>query len=146
MISRRALVIGLAALAMTQGLIMPADAAEDGIMTPADAHEAVKSGEVVLVDIRTPDEWRQTGVAEGAHAMSMHDGGFLDDLNALIEREADKPIAIICATGGRTGWLRGELLARGYNRIIDVSRGMMGNPTGPGWIAEGLPVLPYGGN
>jgi rhodanese-related sulfurtransferase len=52
-----------------------------------------------------------------------------------------KSIALICATGGRTGYVVSLLSKDGFKGVIDVSEGMVGNERGPGWIARGLPLV-----
>lgn len=104
------------------------------------AFDSASKGDLFLVDIRSPQEWQQTGVASVAKTISMHQPGFLDKLNALIGDDKSKPVALICATGGRSNWLQGELVKLGYTGIIDVAEGMMGSPSGPGWLKRGLPL------
>ena len=57
-------------------------------LAAADAQARQERGDIVLVDIRQPEEWRQTGVAEGAVRISMGhpEGGegFLRDLLAAV--------------------------------------------------------------
>lgn len=119
--------------------------AQTQTLTAPQANELAQSGELLLVDIRSRDEWRQTGLAAPAHPISMHEAGFLDNLARLRAAHPDRPVALICATGGRSAWLRGELEKRGLGSVIDVSEGMMGNGGRPGWIAGGLPIKPFDG-
>lgn len=97
-----------------------------------------QSGEVTLIDIRTPEEWAQTGVAEFAETNSMHQPGFLERLDEMIGGDKDRAIALICATGGRSSYLQSELRQRGYNKVIDVTDGMIGSGAGPGWLGNGF--------
>ena len=48
-----------------------------------EAHEAAKAGKLVLVDIRTPEEWADTGVPEGAIKLDMTGSAFEVRLAAL---------------------------------------------------------------
>ena len=104
------------------------------------AYEMSQAGEWYLVDIRSRGEWRQ-GVAEGAYLISMHEPGFLQKLEQLTGGDREAKIAIICAVGGRTSFLQPQLMARGWKNIYDVSEGMKGAQSGPGWEARGLPVI-----
>ncbi len=70
----------------------------------------------------------------------MHERGFEKRLFAARELAGDKPIALICATGGRSARLLAALKRAGYSGFIDVSEGMLGSRRGPGWIARGLPI------
>lgn len=116
-------------------------AAEPMILSAPDASAAVTNGEMILIDIRSPGEWAETGVAQGAIALTMHSPEFPKQINALLNAHKDKSIGLICATGGRTNYVVSFLAKNGFPDVIDVSEGMMGNERGPGWIARGLPVI-----
>ncbi len=107
------------------------------------AHQKASNGEVLLVDVRTPGEWRETKIGASATPISMHEAGFLKKLLAAAGNDKSKPVALICAVGGRSSWLQGELKRRGYTNVYDVAEGMMGSPAGPGWLKAGLPTKPY---
>jgi rhodanese-related sulfurtransferase len=109
-------------------------------MTAPEADAAAQSGEIILLDIRTPEEWAETGIPASGHAVSMHVPGFLEKLATLNEDDKSKPIALICARGNRSAFLRQELTKRGFTQVVDVSEGMVGGQSGPGWIARGLAV------
>ena len=108
-----------------------------------DAHKMALNGDVLLVDIRTPGEWRDTQIGSSAVPISMHNSGFLENLLSATGSDKSKPIALICATGGRSQWLQQQLTRRGYEKIYDVAEGMIGSPAGPGWLKAGLPTKPY---
>ncbi len=115
--------------------------AEPQIMTAPDAASAVNNAEMILIDIRSPSEWEETGVAEGAIALTMHRTDFPQKITALLATEQDKTVGFICATGGRTEYVVNILSQNGFSDIVDVSEGMFGNNNGPGWIARGLPLV-----
>lgn len=84
---------------------------------------------IPIVDIRTPREWRKTGLLKGAiPIMFFNTHGnynakkFLNELNKRID--TTKPFAIICHTGNRTSvvapWLAKEF---GY-KVINLKGGM----------------------
>jgi rhodanese-related sulfurtransferase len=104
------------------------------------ALELAKKGEILLVDIRRPSEWAETGVATVARPITMHSEGFVEKLEALIKANPGKKVALICAGGVRSHRMQGILAGQGMSNIIDVSEGMMGNASNPGWVARGLPV------
>lgn len=121
----------------------PAEAAvstDIGDMTPQAAHKAAQAGEIILIDIRTPEEWLQTRVAEGAVGLDMRDKSFVPTLVALRRANPDTPIAMICRTGNRTGYVTETLASQGFDGLVDVSEGMVGGPNGPGWLKRGLPT------
>lgn len=108
-----------------------------------EAHEAAKAGKLVLVDIRTPEEWADTGVPEGAIKLDMTGSAFEVRLAALKLDHPGKPIALVCRTGNRTSTLQKTLAGRGWKELVDVRGGLLGNPKDKGWLAEGLPVRSY---
>lgn len=113
-------------------------------LTASDARTLQERGELVLIDIRQPEEWRETGVAEGAVGISMThpEGGqgFLRDLLAAVEGDTDAAIALVCRTGNRTSQVVPALQQWGFTRIYHIPEGMLGSRAGPGWIRSGLPV------
>ena len=90
-------------LALAAAFFMAACVAETGPNLAApDAFSKARSGEMTLIDIRTPQEWRQTGVAEGALTIDMTRKTFVEELLRAVDGDKDAPIAIICRTGNRT--------------------------------------------
>jgi rhodanese-related sulfurtransferase len=143
-LTRRAFLAGacaaLAMITLTPRSAMSQSAAPVAKMTPDDALAAAKAGDIILIDIRTPPEWLQTGVAEEAIGLDMNAPGFVESLVALREANPETPLALICRTGNRTGYVTGALSAQGFPGLVDVAEGMVGGPNGPGWISRGLPT------
>lgn len=111
-------------------------------LTPAEAHALATSGAITLVDIRRPGEWAATGIGEGAAPLDMRREDFLTALAGLVDGDRAAPIALICARGVRSARLASALDAAGFTSVSDVPEGMLGAPSGPGWVARGLPVEP----
>lgn len=104
------------------------------------AFHAVRNGELIILDIRSPGEWTETGVVQGAWPVTMHDPTFGSTLQDIFAKYPDRPIALICATGGRSNYVAGVLEENGISVVFDISEGMFGNGDAPGWIARGLPI------
>ena len=122
----------------------PLQAADD--LSVRQAFEMAGKGEITLIDIRSRGEWRQSGVAPVARPISMHEDGFFQKLDEAVGGDHKAPIALICASGGRSTMMQAQLIARGYTNVRNVPAGMTGgtnDPNGPGWIASGLPVAPF---
>lgn len=137
MISRRQTLLGALIAAVLPARLF----ADDTVVSASDAHAAMKDGKLILVDVRRPDEWLSTGVAEGAWLLDMRDKNFGAYLMAVLERNPDHEVAIICRTGNRTGRLMQALADSGITRVVDVTEGMEGGPRGTGWIKTGLPTM-----
>lgn len=140
----------VAAVALPLVLARPAAATTPAGSAPAmmdakTAHEKASAGELVLIDIRTPMEWRETGIPASAHAVTMNQDPktFLATLDGLIGNDKSKPFAVICRTGNRSSHLAGQLRQIGYLNVIDVGEGMAGSRFGLGWARMGLPTRPF---
>jgi rhodanese-related sulfurtransferase len=110
-------------------------------MSPPEAAKLVTDKKAILIDIRRPEEWHETGVAENAHKLDMTDPLFSAKLSKLMDGDRTKPIALICRTATRTRVVQQALLQGGYASVINVEGGMIGNSADKGWIAHGLPVV-----
>ena len=129
----------LLALSLPQQLIA-GGASPDYTNVSNEQLEALLEKGVTLVDIRRPEEWRQTGVIEGSHKITLFDGRgrIAPDFQRKFEAvtEPDEPVALICRTGNRTR-VASRLLSRqlGYKHIYNVERGITD------WIRKGYPVV-----
>jgi len=98
---------------------------------------------VPVVDIRTPGEWRSTGVIEGSHLLTFFDRRNQFDLDAWMAKFSkiagpDDPVVLICAAGVRTTAVTKVLDARlNYSSVINVTRGI------DDWRRRGEPVVPW---
>ena len=128
-------------LAAGAALLVAACAVQSGpTLSAPDALERARTGEISLIDIRTPREWRQTGIAEGAIPIDMTSKGFVQEILTAVDGDKDAPIAIICRTGNRTTYTQKALQDLGFTQVYNVKEGMAGSAAGPGWVQRGLPV------
>ena len=95
---------------------------------------------ITLVDIRRPEEWRQTGIVKSSHTITLFDGNgrivedFVSKFSAIASPE--KPVALICRTGNRTRAASTMLIKQlGYKDVYNVTRGITD------WIRNGKPVV-----
>ena len=138
--NRRSVLTGAASALLALSLATSPAFAGQTVITAPDAYVAAKAGKIILVDIRTPQEWAQTGVAVGAIRLDMRTKLFMERLTTLRDDNPDTPIALICRSGNRSGYVFDALSQRGFENLLDVSEGMSGGPNGKGWIARGLPI------
>ena len=132
-------VLLLIAVVASPSMVVAAEAMPR-IISAEQAYNQAKSGKILLIDIRDPSEWKETGLPRGAYPISLSDRGFVKKLVNLTAGDKTQPIALICATGSRSGWLQKQLNRIGYRSVIDVSEGLVGNRRGVGWLRKGLPV------
>ncbi|HET6397669.1 MAG TPA: Grx4 family monothiol glutaredoxin [Pseudoxanthomonas sp.] len=87
-------------------------------ITPAEADRQVRAGELVLVDVRPPEE---RAVAAVAVAHRTFDGSGRADLEALPK---DTRLAFLCHKGGRSGQAAEDFRARGFTQVFNVEGGI----------------------
>ncbi len=118
--------------------------AGDPRISADEAHRRAAAGDVLLIDVRTPREWRQTGLPVDAATATLRaphgNDGFLQRIEQLTGGRRDQPVALICATGVRSAHAARLLRQQGYTAVIDVNEGMHGNRNGDGWLKRDLPV------
>ena len=94
------------------------------------ATESFLNKNIKVIDIRTPAEWRETGIVKGSYTIMFFDEEgnydvpkFLKALDKVVKK--DEQFALICRVGSRTGMVS-EFLANkmGY-RVINLKGGIM---------------------
>ena len=65
---------------------------------------------------------------------------FTKDIINLVDGDLQRPIALICATGGRSAYASGMLREAGFSQVYNIGEGMLGNGALPGWVARNLPI------
>ena len=141
---RRLIATGLIALSLPGHIASADDQRRD--ITAAEAHERAVDGDLILLDIRRPDEWRLTGVGEGAVPLDMRRRDFVEELAMLTGPDRSRPVALICAAGVRSARMARHLEEAGFTNIINVPEGMTGSRAGPGWLRQGLPRVAWQGD
>lgn len=122
-------------------LATPAAWAEPDLTAP-EALAAAQAGKLRLIDIRTQQEWRQTGVAPGAARVDMYQGpqAFTRQLLDVVAGDRSAPIGLICRTGNRTTQAQKHLQSLGFTQVYNIREGMAGSAAGLGWLRRGLAV------
>ena len=97
---------------------------------------------VLVVDIRREEEWRDTGIIKGSKTITFFNRNgsvnkdFLSKFTAVAKK--DQPVVLICRTGVRTSHATKAIAQQlGYKNVINVTDGIMG------WIGEKKPVTKY---
>lgn len=96
-------------------------------ISPSEAQQRLEDGAVIL-DVREPDEW-DSGHAPGAMWIPLGDLAARQD-----EVVADRPIVVVCRSGGRSARATAALLQAGYD-ATNLAGGMQA------WAAAGLCVV-----
>lgn len=89
-------------------------AAEVANLTPAEAAARVAAGKAVLIDVREPAEWAETGVAAPAALLPMSDfNGDQKLWKPFLAKNAGKELILYCRSGNRSGQVAAKLAAAG---------------------------------
>ncbi len=95
---------------------------------------------VSVVDVRTPEEWRKTGVIPNSHLLTFFDIRGNYNLNDWLSKftaiaKPEDQVVIICAVGNRSQMISRFLSSKlGYQRVHNATQGI------DHWIAQGNAV------
>ena len=115
------------------GTVALAVAGEVQKVTPTEAAKRVADGKALLVDVREPAEWEESGVAAPAELLPMSDfNGDRKLWKPFLAKHAGKELILYCRTGNRSGKVATKLAEEGQT---------VANAGGfKDWAAAGLPV------
>jgi len=103
-------------------------------ISPADAAKLVADGKAVLIDVREPAEWLESGVAAPAVLLpkSEFDAGRIGEWKDFLAHVGDKQIITYCRSGKRSDVVAAALEKEGHK---------VANAGGfKDWQAAGLPT------
>ena len=97
---------------------------------------------VPVIDIRTPQEWRQRGIIKGAHLIMFfdrqghpHTREWLEKFSQLVKSKKT-PVILYCAHANRSKavgrWLSDKM---GYQKVYELQGGIE-----YGWRDKGMPI------
>jgi rhodanese-related sulfurtransferase len=92
-------------------------------LTPAEAAERMRAGDVLVVDVRDPTELQQGGKLKGALPVSRGMLEFRADPESPYHNPAfqkDKTILLHCASGGRSALAGKTLQDMGYTSVFNI--------------------------
>lgn len=125
----------------------------EGDLTALEAWELLENhDDAVLIDVRTPQEWAETGVAD-LRALGRRvvldrllpsadgAGDLLAGLAAAgLAPGADRPLLFVCRSGGRSARAAAIATAAGFAPAYNVAGGVEGSG---GWSISGLPLAAW---
>lgn len=100
------------------------------LVSPADAQTLVESGEVQVIDVRTPEEYAE-GHIDGATLIDFYEPDFAD---RIAELDPDGEYVVYCRSGNRSSQATALMAEQGFRDVNDVDGGIVA------WEAAGLPV------
>lgn len=106
-------------------------------LTPEQVAQEVSSGDVLVVDIREPEERRANGIIAGAVSAPRGMLEFYADPTSAYHKEGfdpDRRVILHCASGGRSALAVKTLQELGYTNVAHLDKGFNG------WKEQGFPV------
>ncbi|MCK5728518.1 MAG: rhodanese-like domain-containing protein [Methylococcales bacterium] len=114
---------------------------ELGQLSPQQLQQFQQEKKALIVDIRTPEEWKATGIIPKSHPLQFFDKKGQSDPDKWLEAikklqiDKDQPIILVCRSGNRSGMV-GNLLTKQLkmHNIHHLSNGMSH------WLQSSQPV------
>lgn len=92
---------------------------KDGDVTVAEAKEMMQDEDVVVLDVRTPEEYEK-GHIEGATLINFYSDDFEQKINELPK---DKEYVVYCHSGNRSGQAVQKMKAAGFTKAHNMTGG-----------------------
>ncbi len=102
----------------------PAAAAElpgYGLVTPQEAEQLAATDGVIVIDVRTPEEFAE-GHIEGSTMIDFYEPGFADEIAAL---DRDAEYLLYCRSGNRSGQTAAFMAELGFDQVWDLDGGVI---------------------
>jgi rhodanese-related sulfurtransferase len=114
------------------GFVSCSQQTETGQLTPAVFAEKMKTAGVVVLDVRTIDEFN-SGHIEGAKQLDYYE---TDSFNASIDAlDKDVTYLLYCRSGGRSGTTYDMMVQKGFKNVYNLEGGMLA------WQKANMPVV-----
>lgn len=98
----------------------------------------------VVVDVRTVEEWAQSGIIGGSSTVTYFDNSFramkepfMAKIRQLTGGDKTKEIVVVCRTGQRSKLVSGVLEREGFKKVYNLKDGVMG------WAGERRALARY---
>ncbi len=90
------------------------------MLQPQEFKNQIESDDVILVDVRTPEEYNEGHINDAMNIDFMNDT-FAEEIQKL---DKTKPVYIYCRSGGRSGEAAKEMSELGFEKVYDLSGGI----------------------
>lgn len=106
--------------------------AQDGrALSPQQFNALSDKGGYMLLDVRTPEEWKAGHLKDAVHI-----DWYADDFSKQVATlDKTKPVLVYCAVGGRSSEAQEAMQDLGFKKVVNLKGGM------DAWKEAGLPVV-----
>ncbi len=102
-----------------------------GLVSPQQALDLSKDPDIVVIDVRTPEEFAE-GYIDGADMIDFYADTFADDIAAL---DPDDTYLLYCRSGNRSGQTAALMQQLGFENVYDMDGGVAA------YGEQGLPLI-----
>ena len=110
-----------------------------------DALKAYEDDNLIVVDIRTEKEWKETGIIPNSILVSMHNNNyeensnFVEQITTILDKHFKENIVFICASGARSEIVTNYFFKKGYQNVSHIPEGIIGKNK-DGWLFLCYPI------
>ncbi len=101
-------------------------------VTVEEFEKAMATGQVQVLDVRTPQEIKEGKIKGAAEADWRNENAFQQE---ILKLDRNKPVYIYCRSGGRSSSAAAWLSNEGFKEVFNVTGGLTE------WKAKGKPVV-----
>lgn len=101
------------------------------LVTPEEMQNILETEDVQLVDVRTPEEYKE-GHLKNSQNIDYNSSTFDEDIKKL---DKTKPVILYCKSGKRSAKCSEKLIKAGFEKIYDLEGGITE------WKYKGLEVI-----
>ena len=113
-------VLGLVLMLMATSCKEDVSKGEVRVVTPEEMQMLLEQKDVQLVDVRTPEEYKEGYIANSQN-IDFNSPTFDEDISKL---DKSKPVILYCKAGGRSAKCSQKLLDAGFIKIYDLEGGI----------------------
>ena len=100
-------------------------------LSPVDYQNALKNREIILIDVRTAEEYTTGAIANAKNIDFLQD----DFETKILNLDRNRPIYVYCKVGGRSGDAVEVLRKNGFHHVVNLKGGIMA------WNQAKIPIL-----
>ena len=112
-------------------IISTACAGGKGEIAPKKAADMMKEKNVVVLDVRTTDEFVQ-GHIEGSKHYDVHDDAFVKKVSKL---KKSNTYIVCCLSGARSARAAQKMRDAGFTKVYNLAGGLQN------WVSQGYPIV-----
>lgn len=91
------------------------------LLAPTDFKSQIENKDIQLIDVRTPEEFKETHIEEALN-IDYYSDNFESEFNKL---DKDKPVYLYCRSGYRSNQSAIKLVEMGFTEIYDLEGGIL---------------------